>query len=272
MASKAAREIWIRNDGNDSRAGRSPENAVLTMAAAAALVVSYRGDRIHLVGILDEQAVIPFGKNGFSVIGHGPRGAAVIAPSGADKTALTNHGIDVLLENLGLEGDGTGGGLVNTGRRLRTQACKIEGGALALHLKDGADGQSDGADVLLEDTEICWATRGVKLSQGFHGGVTQAKFKKCHFHDLSASHVEDGSGAAAGLFRGLVVDECAFCNMEDGTEPTKFFLINGDNANTGRVSRCAFPVALDSGKNLVSTAVEWVGNLHPAGLSTGQPS
>lgn len=272
MASKASRDVWIRADGNDSRAGRSAANAVLTMAAAAALVVAYRGDRIHVVGTLDEEAVIPYGTNGVTIIGDGPRGAATIAPAGTNKTALTNHGIDVALINLGLEGDGTGGGLVNTGRRLSGAQCKIEGGALALHLKDGANGQSDGADVTFEDCEIAWATRGVKLSRGFHGAVTQAKFKRCLFHNLSASHMEDGDGDVEGLFRDLLVADSVFCNMEGGAEPTKFLLLNGSNANNGLVTRCTFPVALTSTKNLVSTAVEWVLNNHPAGLSTGQPS
>lgn len=242
----------------------------------------------------DEEVTIPAAKAGL-VIAACIRsldwmlgGAAFIAPDVGNKTALTNHADDVHLYGIGLDGEGTGSGLNNTGRRLRGHRCKIEGGAIPLILTLGsvtqiaAKSRGKGDDALFEECEICWAETGVKLIGSDYGAVTQPKFLKSRFHNLSAATFEEGfvAGPPAGdvdiQFRGLLVAGSIFENIvgDDGVaaEPTKFFSLNDSNQNSGLVTRCVFPVALNSGKNLVSTAVEWIANYHPAGLSTGQPS
>jgi hypothetical protein len=210
-----------------------------------------------------------------------PGGSVFIAPAGGNKTALANHADDVHLHAIGCDGEGTGGGLVNTGARLRGYDCKIEGGALPLQLTLGtvaqiaAKSRGKGADVRFERCEICWADTGVQLKGTDYGAVTQPKFLRSLFHNLALASFEEtflAGGLASLQYRDLLVDECTFMPAEDGTQPTKYFSLNDDNTNTGLVTRCRVPVALNSGKNLVSTGLLWLANYHPAGISTGQPS
>jgi hypothetical protein len=231
-------------------------------------------------GDYEENVVIPGTKDNLTLVGMGGRGAVSIV-AGTNGVALTNHGRDVTLVNIGMEGDGTGGGLVNTGRRFRAVACKIEGGADALIMGPGTVAQIDassadkGDDGLFEDCEFAYATNGVVLRCSDYGASGQNRFRRCTFHNIATAHVTErvGTGGSAPVgYRDIELTECVFLAAEDGTLPTKFLDLNDDNANTGQVARCVFPVALNSGKSLVSTKVLWVANHHPAGLSNGQPS
>lgn len=239
------------------------------------------GDVILIApGEYNEEVTIPATLSKLTIIGQGNRGAVFIAPASGNKTALTNHADDVTLINVGCDGEGTGGGLVNTGRRFRAYGCKFEGGANAIIATLGTDAQitagtrGKGDDSLYEDCEIAWATNGVVLTSSDYGAVTQAFFKRCYFHGLSASSFEEAGATAAVHFRGLLVEECVFGASDEETHalPTKWLSLNDDNANSGQVTRCSFPAAIDSGKNLVSTAVLWIGNLHTAGVAGAQPS
>jgi hypothetical protein len=239
------------------------------------------GTTLYLApGDYEESVVIPGTKDNLTLVGLGGRGAVAIV-AGTNGVALTNHGRDVTLVNIGMEGDGTGGGLVNTGRRFRCVACKIEGGADAAIIGPGTVAQiaastaDKGDDGLLEDCEFAYATNGVVLRSSDYGACGQNRMRRCTFHNLAEAHVTErvGSGGSAPVgYRDLELTDCVFLAAEDGGMPTKFLDLNDDNANTGQVSRCVFPVALTSGLSLVSTAVLWVANHHPAGLSTGQPS
>jgi len=244
----------------------------------AAINAAGNGDQIFIdPGEYAEQITIPFTKNNLVLIGMGGRGSVAI--QAAETTAtIQNHARDVTLINVGAEGDGTGGGLTNYGRRLRAYGCKFEGGANAVKLTLGtaaqvaAETHDDGSDCLLEDCELCWSDNGVLVAASDHGAVTQAFFKNCRLHNLADSSFEEVGGSAGVRYRDLHIDGCLFGLLEDGTAPTAYILLNDDNANSGIVTRCVFPTALNGGLNLVSTALAWVGNLHPAGLSTGQPS
>jgi hypothetical protein len=267
--------------GTVSLGKRSIANPARTLqatinAASANSIVLVRA------GQYDEEVVIPRAKSGLVLVGLQGRGAAYIEPEASeeepDKTGLINYADDVTIINLGVAGQGTGSALVNYGSRFRADACKIEGGTTALKLTLGTVAQIDagthgkGADLWLIDCEVCWSTKGVEIVASDYGAVSQVRFRRCTFHDNTAADFEEFGASADIHYRDLDIGECVFLRQEDGTEPTKYLSLNDDNGNKGAVHGCVFPTALNSGKNLVSTGLIWVGNYHPAGLSTTQPS
>lgn len=244
----------------------------------AAVDAAAAGDIIYIEpGEYDEQVTIARAKSKLTLVGVGGRGSVFIAPSASNPTAMTIEADDVTLINVGCEGSGTGKGLLNRGRRTRLYGCKIEGGAMALQLTLGTDAQigagthGKGDDVWVVECEFAHSDEGVRLTATDYGAVTQVRIVRCLFHDLAKAFEESG-GSASIRYRSLQIYDCVFDDLEDGSAPTAFILLNDDNANTGIVTRCSFPSAINSGKNLVSTALHWVSNYHTGGVSTGQPS
>jgi hypothetical protein len=269
-------------NGDDDNLGKSWNEPKATLTDA---LLNSAADGIVFMapGEYDEAVVLSPALSNVTLVGIGGRGSAFIAPSAANADALTIKGDDVTLINVGAEGNGTGGGLVNYGRRTRGSGCKFEGGANAVKLSLGTVAQiaaetfGKGDDTLFEDCEIAWSTNGVKLIGSDYGAVTQAFFKRCYFHGLTASSFEEAHGAGGAVtlhYRGLLIDECTFGMGDEETDalPTKWLSLNDDNANSGIVSRCVFPAAINSGKNLVSTALRWIGNVHTGGIAAAQPS
>jgi hypothetical protein len=263
--------------GSSSNDGKSASSPKATITQALALAVA--GDKIFVApGEYDEAVTVARAQSNLSIIGLGARGSVFIAPSTADATAMTILADDVTIINVGCDGDGTGDGLKNYGRRTRAYSCKIEGGTNGLHLTLGTDAQitagthGKGDDCWWVDCEIAWNTNGVKITATDYGAVTQNRFRKAVFHDNTAADFEEAGGSVNIRFRDLDIGDCDFLRQEDGTEPTKYLSLNDDNGNTGVVHGCTFPSAINSGKSLVSTGLIWVGNLHTGGISTAQPS
>lgn len=255
--------------------------ATITLAVAALA----SGDKILLApGAYDEAVItIPATVSNVGVVGLGGRGAAFIEPSTEDQAGMIVHADDCTLINVGVaaEDETSAVALTVTGARFRAFGCKIEGGATQVLIGPGTDAQvtagtrGTGADSLFDDCEICWGTKGIVLQGTDYGACTQTYIRNCRFHDLTAESIGEnvGSGGSAAVtFFGLNVRDCTFEDAEDGTAPTKYISLNADNANAGQVSGCTFPTAINSGKNLVSTAVHWISNYHTGGVSTGQPS
>lgn len=268
--------------GRDTNNGRAPVRALKTLQKAIDECLGGRGDRIIVNQRgegYDEEVVIPRSKSRIALEGFGGRGSVWIEPSDENGVALTNEADDVTLINIGCDGEGAGGGLVNRGRRFRAYASKFEGGANAITLSLGTDAQitalthGKGDDLLFHDCEIAWADNGVLLLPSDYGAVTQIRFRNSYFHGLPDSSFEEDAATAAVCFRDLNIIDCEFGDGDgDGTLPTAWILLNDDNGNTGIVSGCKLPTALDSGKNLVSTKLLWVSNFHLAGISNGQPT
>jgi hypothetical protein len=242
------------------------------------------GDRILIApGAYDETVTIARAKSNLTLVGMGGRGSVFIEPSTEDASGLICHADDVTIVNIGAAGEDETSAiaLTVTGSRFRAYGCKLEGGLSQLVIGPGTVAQEAagthgvGADGLFEDCEFAWGTNGVVLTASDYGAVTQQRFRGCKFHNLTAAAFEEstGSGGAADIvFRNLEISDCTFDDLEGGTAPTAFILLNGDNANDGIVTNCRFPSAINSGKNLVSTALHWVSNFHTGGVSTGQPS
>jgi hypothetical protein len=271
------------SDGND---GSEWSKAFRTITKAVALAVA--GDVFYLAPGRYDEALITVSRkdaanrdlNNLQFVGVGGRGSVFIEPSTEDQGGMVVHADDVTLINIGVaaEDETSAVALTVTGARFRAYGCKIEGGASQIVIGPGTDAQitagtrGDGADALFRDCEICWGTNGIVLTASDYGAVTQPRFERCRFHDLSAASFEEAGGSVDIRFRGLVVDGCIFEPNEDGTIPTKYLSLNDDNTNAGVVADCQFPCAINSGNNLVSTAVLWVANKHTGGISTGQPS
>jgi len=257
--------------------GENWESAFTTVQDAIDQASDY--DTIHIApGEYDEAVTIARAKDNLTLIGEGGRGSVFIAPSTTNATALTQEADDVTIINVGCDGDGTGDGLLNRGRRFRAFASKIEGGTIGLRMTLGTDAQitalthGKGDDCWIVDCEVCWNTKGVQLIATDYGAVTQARFRGCTFHDNTAADFEESGGSVDIRYRDLDIGACHFLRQEDGTEPTAYILLNDDNGNKGVVWGCTFPSALDGGKNLVSTGLIWAGNFHTGGISTTQPS
>lgn len=275
-------------NGSDGYAGTF-DNPFATVQRAVNL--SRAGGTIGLApGEYDEEVVIAraaggdqlYALNNLTIYAYGGRGSAYIATSTTNGVALTNHTDDLTLINVGCDGDGTGAGLINDGSRLRAYGCKIEGDDVACQMtlgtvaQEAAGTHGRGADCLFDQNcEFAWAAQGLLITCTDYGAVTELQVANSNFHDHSAAAIDESvgsGGSAAVLYQGLRVNNCIFNDLEDGTAPTAFILLNDNNANAGMVTQCAFPTAINSGKNLVSTALHWVSNFHTGGISTGQPS
>ena len=276
-------KVWYVDvtNGKNTHSGRAADKAFLTFQKALDKAASNDAIGVWPGEVTDNDLIVAAGQKKLTIFGLGGRGAVFFKPAGTNKDALTNHADDLTLVNIGLEGKGTGGGLTNTGARLRAYGCKLEGEDTSVDLTLGsvlqiaAASRGDGSDALFEDCEIAWSTTGVRLTGTDQGAVTQPRFRRCLFHNLSAASFEESTGAsgeASIRFRDLEVSDCVFMGLEAGTMPTAFMLLNDNNSNTGIVTRSSFPTALTGGLNLVSTNIDWVCNYHTGGISTGQPS
>lgn len=271
-------------NGSDQNRGNSISKPLDTIQKA--VDIATRGTTIIVApGQYDETVTISrtSAHSNLTIMGMGGRGAAYIEPSTEDTAGMVCHADDVTLINIGVaaEDETSAAALTVTGSRFRAYGCKIEGGADQLIIGPGTVAQEAagthgrGADWLFHDCEFAWGTDGIVLTCTDYGGVTQGLIDKCRFHNLTAKHITEavGSGGSAAVtFFNIVIQDCTFDDLEDGTAPTNYIDLNGDNANTGVVTRCSFPTAINSGLNLVSTAMHWVCNYHTGGISTGQPS
>jgi len=281
------RVLYVAPNGDDRNTGHYRTSPFATLGAAIAAAPA--GDSVRILvapGTYDEAVVIPAKQAGLVIIGLGGRGAVGLAPSAVNAVALTNHAADVTIVNLGLATNGTGKALANDGARLRMYGSKLEGGdpgaiLALLTLYTVAQKAAvprligGGADLLFDDCEFAWGDIGVKFLGTDYGAVTQPVFRRCRFHNLAAASFEEGigaGGAAAQLYRNLELVDCVFETMEDGTAPTKWLSLDDDVANTGIVTGCRFPTAINSGNNLVSTGLHWIGNYHTGGIAAAQPS
>lgn len=282
-------------DGSNLNGGLYPAQAFKTITAALAAIAIHvaagrRVSGLHVApGDYAENVVIPRSVENLVVYGQGSPGSVSVVSQGANSTAITVHGRDVRLENIGGAGTGTGAGIRVTGRRFSADSrCKFENqdstGAAAI-LGPGLVADIDAATAdkgdfgLWEGVEFCYAAKGVIFQGSDYGASGQHVLRGCRTHNVSDAHFEEQhlAGGANNLhFRDLLIEDHKFMPNEDGTFATKFASLNDDNANSGVVTGAVVPVALDVGANpgqsLVSTALKWVGNKHPAGLSSGQPS
>lgn len=282
---------WFVNGatGSDAAVGSAAHPfATVQHAVDAATVNNATGWAIFVApGSYDETVTIArptIGSFAGQIIGYGPKGSVALAPSTVNAGALINHADDITLINFGAAANGTGTAVINTGARFNAYGSKFEnddGTGLCVQMTLGTVAQraaktrGGGADCALLGCELAWAASGLELTCTDYGAVTELRVEGCYFHDLDTKHILEtvgSGGSAAVMFNSLLLRNNVHGRDEAGTEPTDYILLNGSNANAGLVTGCQFPSALAGGKNLVSTLLLWVGNLHTGGISTTQPS
>lgn len=266
-------------DTNDGLDASTPKN---TLAGALAVAVS--GDTILVLpgSYPSTGATVPVGLNQLTILGVGPQGSAIFTAA-TNGTTLTVHGDDVTIQNVSLVGNGTGGSLIVSGSRFRAVKCLFKTGALGVNIIPGTTAQQGSTpptrgaavDGIYDTCEFAGPTTCVALTGTSGGAADLQRFRNCQFHSFATAaltEVVGSGGAAAATHSRLEVTGCYFGRKTDGTEPTNYILLNGNNANFGVIQNCQFPTALAGGKNLVSTLDLFVGNFMTGGLSNAQPS
>ena len=247
-----------------------------TGTIAAAIAAAAAGDVIYIEeGDYDEQVSIT--KDNLTLVGIGGRGAVAIAPSGANKTAITIDGSgaggrveEVTLINVGGEGDGTGAGLhvKSDTRRIRAYGCKFEGGTSAVKLESDATGSV--GDVILDDCELAWATDLLRLTvSGAGDPVTNVQVRRCLFHNMAANGVIGITVHTTGF----QMHDCVMDREEDGTAPTGKYIDLAVASSSGIITRCSFPHATNASAVLsIAAGILWVANYTEAGVTAARPS
>lgn len=277
---------WFANAsiGSDTKFGGVSRGTPFATIGKAIAVAS-PGDVIMVApGTYNETVTVPRALSNLTIVGLGTRGDVLIQPSATNANALVNNADQVCLQNLRVNANGTGVGVVNTGSRFQAFGSKFEntdgtGTACQLTLAsanpDPSGVQGNGADVMFDDVEFAWAATGLLLTGNNGLAVTQIRVSNSRFHNLATAHVAEStlnSGPAADAWRNLEMWDNVHDRNEDGSEPTNYLLLNASNSNTGIVTRCSFPTAIAGGKNLVSTALHWTSNYMTGGISAAQPS
>lgn len=216
-------------------------------------------------GELDENLTLT-GKNRVALIG-------ASSPFGARVTALTNgvaltigDAQDVLLQNLNLEGRGTGGAVKLTGqvRRLTLRSCKLSGGAFAFLIASASGGQS--VEVFLDDCYIFGVTTGI--SNAIAGGdpTHRLMVRGCRFFAVTTDCI-----VSAGSAINTMIQDSYFGNDGD-TEPTRFIKLDGAG-DSGLVAGNQFATPTNANTKFVLDAdVLWGANATEAGWSTARPA
>jgi len=257
--------------------------SVYTTIQAAVNALKSGWEVLVAPGSFDETVTVPHSISNIKIESMGGRGATYIEPSTEDAAGMLVHADDVTLVNIGVaaEDETSAVALTVTGDRFRAYGSKFEGGAIQVLIGPGTVAQvaagirGKGSDSLFDDCEVCWGTKGIVLQGTDYGGCTQLMIRNCRFHDLTAESIGEnvGSGGSAAVtFFGLNVKDSVFELDEAGAAPTKWLSLNADNANSGIISGCRFPTAINGGLNLVSTKVLFVGNYMTGGINTAQPS
>lgn len=218
-------------------------------------------------GGYDEAVVVPIGLENIAIVGSGNRGSVFINPAAANAVAMTIEGDttrtqDITLVNVGLEGNGTGGGLHILGniRRIRARECKIEGGTFAMKLESNADGSL--ADLIFDDCEFCWTATAIHmLASGGGNPVTQTRILNSLLHNYTSRGIHVDTSPVADLW----VHDNKFLRQEDDSEPTNEYILAAVATSTGNIAHNSFPAAAASAKISLATGVRRSGNSYTDG-------
>lgn len=275
---------WFVNGsaGSDAYTGKSLDQSFQTIQRAVDAADS--SDVICIApGAYDESVTISRTLDGLCLVGLGNLGDVGIAPSTTAAIGLTYHADDVTLINVGVAGESTAtSALTGTGSRFRAYNCKIEGvdtsgsafsfgpGTVA-QVSAGTRGNS--GDINLYNCEFCWSKNGISFVTSDYGTPTQIYIENCRFHNIDGTELL-GVPAAYGIgsVRNLMVKQCLFEAMEDGTNPSDYVNINAA-ADTGIFANNAFAIATNASADIkVGAAIMWVANATEAGFSTARPA
>lgn len=264
---------FVATDGNDSQGtgAHDPTKPLLTITQALALAAA--GDVVYVApGTYAESFTIS--QSHLTIVGMGSLGSVIIQPVATTAVAVTVTGQRVTLVNLDVSAAETTAliGVLVNGDGFVARQCKFEtydNAGTALKFLPSAVSGGTASLFKVIDCEFAWCATGINFFQAT-STCTQGRVTRCWFHNCSAAAIAENS---ANAVRNLVVEDCTFDDMEDGSAPTKYIQLPGSSdLGTGIVTRCSFPTAINGGLNLVSTGIHWVCNYHTGGVSTAQPS
>lgn len=258
------------------RTGKSFSAAFATIGAALDAASAYD---VILVEAGDYDETVTITKDNITIIGVGARTSVSVAPTTANANAVVIDGTtaagrieEVTLININGDADGTGIGLYAKGniRRIRVHECKFEAAdttGTAIKLESTVAGSI--GDVLLDDTEVCWAATGLSLEVSGGGDPqTEVFIQDCRFHNLVANHIINATASTASF----ELRDTTFANLEAGTAPTGLYVDLRAGTSTGLIAGCYFPAAVNGGKVLVDAGVSVVGCYFTGGINTTAPT
>lgn len=220
-------------------------------------------------GFTEGNLSIPASLTNITIIGAGNRGECFIEPATSADEGLEVLADGVTLVNVGVADGGTGdyglsiGSAAVSPDRFRAYGCKFEGSAIGARLYGAGD-------VLLDDCEFAWANVGLQLRANNNGFVTQAFIQRSRFHNNATACLSQN--AVAQVVNNLQLWNNIFDQLEDGTEPTDFILLE-DNGNTGIIAGNMFAIATNATAKLtIGTGLMWGPNGTEAGWSTARPA
>lgn len=262
-------DVWYADSSKTSSGtGKTVAQAKHTMANAIA-AAGARDAILMLPGRYTEgDLTIARAKGPLTVIGLGGRGAAYIQPSVAATAGLDVRADDVTLVNVGVAGADTAAAhaLKVFGSRFRAHGCKIEGAAAQVIVGPGTVAQEAaathgvGADVRLEDCEICWGTDGVRVVSSNYGPCTQILVRGCLLHNLTGDMIDEDDAGVVGAGRDIWIIDNDFAVGEDGTAPTRFIDLDSVDT-TGLVARNVFETTVHASALIaLASGVLYVGN------------
>lgn len=249
----------------------APLGVELVDSIEKALALMISNDVLFLgpEGFTEGNLSIPSTKTGLTIIGQGNRGECFIEPSVSGDEGLEVLSDGVTLINVGIADGGSGtyglsvGSSTGSPDRFRAYGCKFEGSNIAARLYGAGD-------VLMDDCEFAWANVGLQFRANLVGFVTQAFIQKSRFHNNATACISESANQQE--VDNLQLWNNIFDQLEDGTEPTDFVLLQ-NNGNTGIIGGNQFALATNaSAKLTIGTGLMWAPNGTEAGWSTARPA
>lgn len=219
-------------------------------------------------GEYDEAVVMPIGLDNITIIGAGNVGEIFIAPSIVNGIAMliegssANRSSDITLVNIGLEGNGTGGGLHVKGniRRVRIQSSKCEGGIFAIKLESTAAGSI--GDTRIENCELTFTETALHiLASGGGDPVTQTRILNCLLDNYSSRGIFVDTSPVHDLW----IHNNRFCRQENDSEPTNEYILASVATSSGNIAGNSFPAVAASGKIALAAGMRRCGNSYTDG-------
>lgn len=292
---KPEKKIFVDStNGSDENDGKTWTTAFETINKAIEDITAYDGSVIFLSeGNYDE--VIEFSSDcaGLTVIGFGNIGDVTINKADGSSGYVKVRGNDITFININFSTAISGDvdySVKITGDRFSAFGCQFENTNnenIALLLEPanlasqtaGTDGSASQA--IIENCTFCWCDYGIVFKTYYTSGegdpslaLTQEWIKNCRFHNVVESCIYGDDTHNVGSVRNLIVENCVFDNLEDGTEPDTYIeLDTGTVEQTGIITNNKFATATNNDSIFkIATNIKWVCNMTEAGVSTTRPA
>lgn len=262
-----------KNTGSDANDGETWDKAKATIAAAMAVCVSGRGDRIYVAGgaAYGENLVIT--KDALQIIGAELGGYQRPDIGVAGGHALFVRAQGFVAAHLRLAAVGAFQALRQQGNGFLYNDCVFDGAAadaVRMH-PDKDDDSYTASEGKLLDSLIRGGTNGIRFvnpGPGVEGGIgpTDVEVRGCRLYGQAASAItdEDNAGSNGSSFENCVVDDCDF--LEPGGGAYAYVSMGAPNSK-GVISRARFnETLLVAAQVMAPVGVKLVGAFDATGV------